>query len=144
MSIGRRSVVLQSTVIVLFAFVIGACGGSSDSSPGAAGISGSEGNLPGSAAVLGSDAATYEYLIPEGAGDALDAGEPLSILPGSLTTTVGQTIHIVNEDSRGHSVGPWFVSAGATLRQEFTTPGSYEGVCTVHPSGEFILQVLER
>lgn len=139
MSAGRRG-----AIIALSVFVFGACGGSSDSGSIAGGIPDREDNLPGYAAVLGSDSATYEYVIPEGAGDALDAGAPLSILPGSLTTTVGQTIRIVNEDSRGHSVGPWFVSARATLRQEFTTPGSYEGLCTVHPSGEFILQVLER
>ncbi len=123
---------------------VAACGSGGDASPAVSGIPDREANLPGYAAVLGSDSATYEYVIPEGAGEALDSGNPLSILPGSLTTTVGQTIRIVNEDSRGHSVGPWFVSANATLRQEFTTPGSYEGLCTVHPSGEFILQVLAR
>ncbi len=140
----RRSAVVQSAVLVVLALVVAACGGGRDPGPGAAGVPDRQDNLPGYAAVLGSDTATYEYVIPVGAGDALDAGEPLSILPGSLTATVGQTIRIVNEDTRGHSVGPWFVSARATLRQEFTTPGSYEGLCTVHPSGEFILQVLGR
>ncbi len=127
------------------ALVLASCGGSSDTAGvSSAGVPDLEENLPGFGAVLSDSSATYEYTIPVGAGDALDAGEPLSILPRSLTTTVGQTIRIVNEDTRGHSVGPWFVSARATLRQEFTTPGSYEGLCTVHPSGEFILQVLPR
>ena len=144
MSLVRRRAGALSPFLVAVALIVGACGASDDSSPTAAGVPDREANLPGYAAVLGSDSATYEYVIPEGAGDALDAGTPLSILPGSLTTTVGQTIRIVNEDTRGHSVGPWFVSARATLRQEFSTPGSYEGLCTVHPSGEFILQVLAR
>jgi len=88
-------------------------------------------------------AATYEYTIPLGAGEALDAGEPLEVLPGELNTTVGETIRIVNDDDRGHNVGPWFVGANETLNQEFTSAGIFEGVCTVHPSGELILNVDE-
>ncbi len=85
--------------------------------------------------------ATYEYTIPLGAGAALDAGKPLEILPGTLDATVGESIVIVNEDTRGHNVGPWFVGAGETLRQTFSSPGSFEGVCTVHPSGQLVLNV---
>lgn len=88
-------------------------------------------------------AATYDYTIPLGAGEALDAGTPLGILPGELVTTVGETIRIVNEDDRGHNVGPWFIGANETLNQEFTSAGEFEGVCTVHPSGELILVVEE-
>ncbi len=88
-------------------------------------------------------AATYEYTIPLGAGEALDAGEPLTILPGELETTVGETIRIVNEDDRGHNVGPWFVGANETMNQEFTSAGEFEGVCTVHPSGQLVLVVNE-
>jgi len=89
------------------------------------------------------ETATYEYTIPAGAGEALDAGTPLEILPAELVTKVGESIRIVNEDDRGHNVGPWFVGANETLRQPFTSPGSFEGVCTVHPSGELILVVEE-
>lgn len=85
--------------------------------------------------------ATYEYTIPEGAGEALDAGTPLEILPAELDATVGETIRIVNLDERGHNVGPWFVGANETIRQEFSSPGTFEGVCTVHPSGQLILRV---
>ncbi len=86
-------------------------------------------------------AATYEYTIPLGAGEALDAGNPLEILPAELSTKVGETIRIVNDDDRGHNVGPWFVGANETLNQEFTSPGEFEGVCTVHPSGQLVLVV---
>ena len=81
-------------------------------------------------------AAEYWFEIPVGAGDALDAGTPLEILPAELRARVGESIEIVNEDDRGHLVGPWFVGAGETLRQEFTSPGEFIGICTVHPSGE--------
>jgi plastocyanin len=98
---------------------------------------------PGLTAAEVDGAATYEYTIPLGAGEALDAGTPLEVLPGELNTIVGETIRIVNEDDRGHNVGPWFVGANETLNQEFTSAGVFEGVCTVHPSGELILNVDE-
>ncbi|MGA9278480.1 cupredoxin domain-containing protein, partial [Ilumatobacter sp.] len=96
---------------------------------------------PGFGFESGAAAATYEFTIPAGAGEALDAGEPLEILPATLDVNVGETIEIVNLDDRGHNVGPWFVGADETIRQEFTSPGSFEGVCTVHPSGELVLNV---
>ncbi len=80
--------------------------------------------------------AEYSFEIPDGAGEALDAGTPLEILPAELRARVGESIEIVNQDDRGHLVGPWFVGAGETLRQEFTSPGEFIGICTVHPSGE--------
>lgn len=85
--------------------------------------------------------ATYEYVIPAGAGEALDAGEPLEILPGELEVRVGETIRIVNEDDRGHAVGPFFVGANEVLTQRFASEGEFVGICTVHPSGEFVLVV---
>ncbi len=110
--------------------------------PLATACSGSDsGAGPGFGVENGTGEATYEYTIPAGAGEALDAGTPLEILPGTLEATVGETIQIVNLDDRGHNVGPWFVGANETLRQEFTSPGTFEGVCTVHPSGELVLNV---
>ena len=96
---------------------------------------------PGFSVEDGTGSATYEFTIPAGAGEALDAGEPLEILPGTLDASVGETIEIVNLDDRGHNVGPWFVGANETMRQEFTSAGTFEGVCTVHPSGELVLNV---
>ena len=96
---------------------------------------------PGFAANETAADATYSYTIPLGAGEALDAGTPLEILPGTLEAQVGETIRIENLDDRGHNVGPWFVGAGETVTQSFTSAGTFEGVCTVHPSGELILIV---
>ena len=89
------------------------------------------------------DEATYQFVIPPGAGEALDAGKPLEILPGTLEVRVGETISIVNDDDRGHNVGPFFVGAGETLTQRFSSPGEFVGVCTVHPSGQLVLVVDE-
>lgn len=94
--------------------------------------------------MLGAENATYEYTIPDGAGAAIAAGAlRADILPGSLTATVGQSIRIDNQDRQGHSVGPWYVGPNETLIQQFTAPGVFEGECSVHDSGRFILQVLD-
>lgn len=86
--------------------------------------------------------ADYSYVIPLGAGEALDKGQPLEVLPGEMTVAVGEVIEIVNDDDRGHLVGPFFVGAQETLRQRFASPGEFIGVCTVHPSGELRLEIV--
>ncbi len=63
------------------------------------------------------------------------------MLPERLDARVGETIRIVNEDTRGHVVGPFFVAAGTTLRQTFASPGRLEGICSAHVSGRFVLEV---
>ena len=102
---------------------------------------GDDSSQPQTEAVTVDDAATLEYVIPAGAGEALDAGTPLEILPAELEVNVGDTIRIENQDDRGHTVGPFFVGANETLTQRFSTPGEFEGVCTVHPSGQLVLVV---
>ena len=88
-------------------------------------------------------AADYSYTIPAGSGEAIDRGEQLDILPPSLEVRVGETLELINQDDRGHLIGPFFVGAGETLRQRFNAPGSFIGACSVHPSGEFVLTVVE-
>ena len=123
---GRR---LVGSVVLAGAMCLGACG-----SDDAAGV-------PAISVVDSISTATYEYTIPAGAGEALDAGQPLEILPAELEAHVGDTIRIVNLDDRGHNVGPFFVGAGETMTQQFASPGDFVGICTVHPSGEFTLHV---
>lgn len=85
----------------------------------------------------------YSYVIPVGAGEAIDGGEPLDILPRELDVHVGEIFELVNHDDRGHLVGPFYVGAGETLRQRFNAPGTFIGACSVHPSGEIVLTVVE-
>ncbi len=85
----------------------------------------------------------YSYTIPAGAGEALDRGEALDILPLELSVKVGEVFELVNLDDRGHSVGPFFVGRGEVLRQRFSAPGTFNGACSVHPSGEIVLTVVE-
>ena len=86
-------------------------------------------------------AAEHDYVIPPGTGERLDAGEEVEIVPLVLDAVVGETIRIVNDDDRGHVVGVFFVGAGETLTQTFTSPGEFTGTCTVHTDGEFTLRV---
>ncbi len=87
--------------------------------------------------------ADFNYVIPLGTGERIDAGEPLDILPGRLEAKVGQVIHIKNEDDRGHLVGPFFVGAHEELSQRFSSPGELTGDCSVHPSGQFVVSITQ-
>lgn len=97
---------------------------------------------PGTIAGDASAAADYNFMIPAGSGARIDAGEQLEIIPAELVVRVGESIRIVNEDDRGHVVGIFYVGAGETLVQSFTSPGELSGDCSVHPSGQFTLRVL--
>ncbi len=85
--------------------------------------------------------ADYDYLIPEGTGERIRAGEDVEILPAELDVNVGETIRIVNEDNEGHFVGIFYVGAGETVTQRFSSPGEYTGQCTIHPSGKLSLRI---
>jgi plastocyanin len=85
---------------------------------------------------------TYVYVIPAGTGAAVDRGEPVDILPRELRARVGEVMRIVNDDDRGHLVGPFFVAAGQTLTQRFNSPGELVGVCSIHEDGLFVLEIV--
>ena len=119
---------LATAVLVVGALSVSGCGGDESLNVAVAEVT---------------DEADYYYEIPIGAGEAIDRGEPIEILPGALEAKVGEVIEIVNLDDRGHLVGPFFVGANETLRQKFASPGEFIGICTVHPSGEFVLTVIE-
>ena len=100
------------------------------------------GEEPQFQAISDSAPADHEYVIPQGTGERIDAGEAISIIPAELEVHVGESIRIVNNDDRGHIVGVFFIGAGEIMSQSFTSAGTLSGGCTIHPSGEFTLQVL--
>ena len=79
--------------------------------------------------------------VAPGTADRIAAGEPVELLPRRLEVKVGDRLEIVNRDDITHQVGPYTVSAGQTLRQEFTSPGTLQGACTLHPSGDITIVV---
>ena len=95
---------------------------------------------PGAIAVQSANA-DWSYVIPRGTGARLDLGQSVEILPSRIDARVGDVIRIVNRDGRGYLLGPFYVAARTTLTQRFTSPGTFEGACVVHPSGEIVLDV---
>lgn len=83
----------------------------------------------------------YDYTIPLGTKDRIDAGETVEIVPRALTVHVGESIRIVNDDDVGHVVGVFYVGAGETATSRFTAPGELTDSCSVHSGGEFTLRV---
>lgn len=84
---------------------------------------------------------TYEYVVPFGTGNRLDSGEVIELMPPDLNVKVGESIRIVNDDTRDYMIGPFFVTAGQVLAMQFTHPGVLTGICLVSGSGEFTITV---
>ena len=83
----------------------------------------------------------YEYVIPAGTAYEISLGKDPKIMPDSLDVKVGQTIRIINDDSKSHTIGTFYVLAGTTLTYRFDTAGVYQGLCSTTPSKTFILTV---
>jgi hypothetical protein len=124
----RRRVRALVVAAALAAVPVGACG--SD-----------DGDAAALAAESAAAPADFSYVIPLGTGERIDRGEPVDIIPGSIEARVGQVLRIVNEDSRGHLVGPFFVGKGETVTQRFASEGILAGACSIHPSGEITVTV---
>lgn len=88
---------------------------------------------------LGSEELVVE--VPEGTAERMAAGEQIELLPRTLEVEVGDRLVVVNRDEVTHEVGPYTVAAGQTLAQTFTSPGTIEGLCTLHPSGAITIVV---
>ncbi len=73
--------------------------------------------------------------VAAGTAERIAAGASIELLPSTLEVAVGDRLEIVNDDGVVHQVGPYTVAPGQTLRQTFTSAGTLEGACTLHPSG---------
>lgn len=79
--------------------------------------------------------------VPPGTAERLAAGERVELLPRTLQVSVGDRLEIHNRDEVVHQVGPYDVAAGQSLAQTFTTPGTLEGLCTLHESGQVTIVI---
>ena len=79
------------------------------------------------------------YVIPPGVGAGLTRFEA----PAEITLTLGwqDTLVIENQDEVAHSFGPFLIMPHSTFSKRFTHPITYEGECTLHPSGRMKLVV---
>lgn len=75
----------------------------------------------------------YWIFIPQGAAEIHSiGGEDFApdVIPLSLS---GQhTLVIRNDDFADHAIGPFYIRAGETIRQQFTQEGIFEGLCSVN------------
>jgi hypothetical protein len=76
---------------------------------------------------------TVTYVIPAGTGAAVDAGEPVEVIPARVELSVGDTLQLINEDTRPHVIGPWTVMPGTEFSFTFDEPADFSAQCTTHP-----------
>lgn len=131
------SVIVLSTVALSAVLVTGACSHSTDNTA-------SVSDRPDLELVEPTDASyDYDYVIPPGTGERMDAGEVVEIVPAELNVKVGENIRVVNEDVRGAAVGMFWVPAKSSVAMEFNSVGTLVGNCDVHPSGKFTITVTD-
>ncbi len=87
------------------------------------------------------EAVSYKYIIPSGTAERIEAGEQVDIMPSRLDLNIGDSIEIVNQDSQGHNVGPFYAGKGESVSQTFNSAAEYVDSCSVDPSGVITIVV---
>lgn len=74
------------------------------------------------------------FVIPPGTVARQAAGEQVSILPDTITLTLGQrdTLVIRNDDSQPVQIGPFKIAPGQRFEQQYFNRGTFDLVCTLH------------
>lgn len=75
----------------------------------------------------------YVIVIPQGTQAMQLTGHGVDLIPAEIKLSLnGQhTLVIRNDDIADHTVGPFFVRAGETVRQTFTRAATFQGSCTI-------------
>jgi hypothetical protein len=87
--------------------------------------------------------ADLTFTIPRGTWTRILRGEEVELIPNPLRMKVGEVIRILNEDTVGFDIGPFYVGAHETMTQRMATAGTYTGACSLDPTGEVTL-IVER
>jgi len=85
----------------------------------------------------------HEFVIPQGAAEKV-SGEKTEILPRVLELKVGDRLRVTNNDTVGHTVGPYYLAPGQTLDQTFYEPTVLEGFCSLHPESSVTIVVADN
>jgi uncharacterized protein YceK len=75
--------------------------------------------------------AVYEVVVPAGTYESTMRGELIDLLPAVLDVKVGDTFVVVNQDKFTHTIGPFTVRPGETLRHVWLTPDTILGECSL-------------
>lgn len=84
------------------------------------------------------------YVVPAGTVARLGAGQAVNVLPASVELRLGgqDTLVIRNEDMFPIDVGGVRIDTGQSYIQQFTVPGTFDLVCSVH-SGDKIRVIVK-
>lgn len=85
----------------------------------------------------------YWIVIQPGTDEMMMEGLAGNLIPNEILLQAGgrNTLVIRNDDFADHNIGPFFVRAGETVRQQFTEPAVYEGTCSISHSDEIRIVV---
>jgi len=76
----------------------------------------------------------FWIVIPQGSAEAMNMGISEDIVPDEIRLHLNRqhTLVIRNDDFVDHNIGPFYIRAGETIRQQFTEAGIFEGACSVN------------
>lgn len=95
------------------------------------------------AAVSANPKQEFWIVIPQGTQQMFILGEDHKLVPDEIRLQASgrNTLVIRNDDLADHTIGPFFVRAGETVRQTFTQPAVFQGTCSISHSDEISIIV---
>lgn len=82
-----------------------------------------------------------ELIIPAGTAEKVSKGQ--SVMDQGMIFMVGDTLELINQDSKAHTFGPLFIPPGSTASLQLDTPENLAFSCSFEPSKLFGLDVRE-
>ena len=83
----------------------------------------------------------YEVVVPMGTFEKVMRGEFVDLLPSIIEVSVGDEFVVVNEDKVTHTIGPFSVRPGETLRHVWQSVDTIQGECSVLMSDNVIINI---
>lgn len=82
-------------------------------------------------------------VIPEGASQAVAAGQPAGNIPEEMIFVIGDTLVVQNNDTRAHELGPLWIPPGKSASLSLDMESEYAYSCSFTPTQYFGLTVKE-
>lgn len=111
-SAASKSRFLWSALLLTFVAISSACSSNESSTPATTG-------------------AVFKVVVPFGTYESTMRGELVDLLPAVLDVKVGDEFVVVNEDEFTHTIGPFTVRPGETMRHVWQTPDTILGECSL-------------
>jgi hypothetical protein len=87
---------------------------------------------------VSSDPRELRFVIPQGTQALILSGHGEDVVPKEIRLNLsGQNVLVIhNDDIVDHTIGPFFIKSGETIRQQFTGVATYVGACSVRFSDQ--------